>query len=303
MRVVITGVTGLLGRYLLQSNQAQHTVLGVSLNSQLPDEHQIAELINVDLAVPGAGTAVLERLQPDAVIHAAGEGRVDAVEGRMPEHWQLNVGTAKEIAQYCGDRTIPLAFLSSNAVFGGSTLPYADSSQLDPINDYGRLKAEAEREVQATDAGALVVRPLLMYGLPYPTGRLNPALHWVRELSAGKVVRVVDDVRTQPLWALDCARCIWRGLERGLSGPLNISGGQSLTLYEFALLTAEVFGLDPGLVQPIASSSLTMLAPRPMDTAFDLGRVHEELDFIPSTPRQGLQALRAEYLTSQAQPS
>jgi dTDP-4-dehydrorhamnose reductase len=297
VRVAITGLSGLLGRYLVQADRAHHTIIGISREPQHDQAPQIDAWITTDLAEPGAGRTALAGIRPDAVIHAAGEGRVDVVEGHMDQFRGLNVDAAGEIAAYCREQSIPLVFLSSNAVFGGrQATPYADDSPLDPINDYGRLKAESEAAVLAADPTALVLRPLLMYGLPHATGRTNPALHWVGELGAGRQVRVVDDVRTQPLWARDCAEAIWRCIDRRLSGPMNISGGQSLTLFEFAQVTAEVFGFDPALVVPIASSSLTAIAPRPATTAFDLRRLHDDLGFTTVPPRQGLQALRRELI-------
>lgn len=297
MSVAITGLSGLLGRYLVQTDRAHRTIIGVSREAQPEVSAGVEGWVTTDLAEAGAGRAALADIRPDAVIHAAGEGRVDIVEGHMDQFRGLNVDAAVEIAGYCAEQSIPLVFLSSNAVFGGrQEAPYADDSPLDPVNDYGRLKAESESAVLTADPAALVLRPLLMYGVPFPTGRSNPALHWVRELAAGREVRVVDDVRTQPLWAADCAEAIWRCIDLGLTGTLNISGGVSLTLFEFAQLTAEVFGYDVNLVVPIASSSLTALAPRPATTAFDLRRLHDDLGFTPMPPRQGLQALRHELI-------
>ncbi len=91
----------------------------------------------------------------------------------------------------------------------------------------------------------------------------------------------------------DAAKAIWRAVEIGSSGPLNASGGESLTFYDFAVLTAETFELDTSLITGIKSSELDGLAPRPHCTMFDNRRLTNELAIKPVSPRQGLQVMRA----------
>ena len=102
----------------------------------------------------------------------------------------------------------------------------------------------------------------------------------------------MDDVWNEPLAAWDCARAIWSGLEAGATGPINVSGGVRMSLYDFALLTSSVFELDSSLVVPISSETLPNMAPRPKDTIFDLVRVITELAITPEDPARGLQRLK-----------
>lgn len=85
---------------------------------------------------------------------------------------------------------------------------------------------------------------------------------------------------------------IWRGIGAQTAGPVNLSGGTSLTLYEFALTVADAFKLDTALIDQISSQALTGLAPRPMQTSFDLKRMRNELGLEPMSPAIGLLATR-----------
>ena len=236
---------------------------------------------------------VIREVRPEALIHTAAEGSVDAVEGRLDDHRWLNVDLPGQLAAQCADTDAAFVHVSSNAVFGGSKKPYGDSSVHSPISDYGRLKAAAEVKVLETNPRALIARPILMYGWPFPGSRRNPVAHWVTELRQGRTVRVVDDVVSEPLSAEDCARAIWQGLDLGLSGPCNMSGGEPLTLFNFAQMTCEVFGLDASGLEQIHSSSLPGLAPRPPHTQFDLVRLRSEFGIEPVTLREGLQRMAA----------
>ena len=295
MRVAITGATGLLGRYLRLSRPTGSQIVAVSRTHLLQVEREGDASFLVDLAVAGSGAALMGQVQPDVVIHAAAEGRVDAVQGNTVDHMQLNVMAASDLAALCRERGFIFVFVSSNAVFGGSPTPYRDDSIHDPVNDYGILKSLAESAVMDANPEALIIRPLLMYGLPFPWGRPNPVMQWARELGEGREVKVVNDVTTQPLWAGDCAAAIWAGIKEKAAGAINVSGGESVTLFDLACRAADAFGLDTALVTPIESSTLTSIAPRPTSTAFDLHRLHDDLGLTPHRLKAGLALLRDEY--------
>ena len=293
MRIAITGASGLLGRYLLKTCTTDKEVFGFVHRTNLEPSQRLSGTIRVDLEDVSALEKILQ-VRPDAIIHTAGEGRVDAVEGRLSDFRRLNLEIARELASWTAAHDVPFVFLSSNAVFGGARPIYSDHSPADPINDYGLLKAEAESAVLLENPSALIVRPILMYGLPSPGGRSNPAMSWVNDLSQGKTIRVVSDVETQPLWAQDAAQSIWLALQRGITGPLNMSGDQTVTLFKFAQDVALVFDFDPTLVLEAKSSEFPSLAPRPDRTCFDLLRLKTEVGFTPQTVVEGLLRFRQE---------
>jgi dTDP-4-dehydrorhamnose reductase len=185
MRVLVTGISGLLGQYLLENRNENVEVHGISrvVWSRLISEQ--FKIHRADLTDSDAVTRVLDRVKPDVIIHAAAEGRVDIVEARPDEYRPLNVRASADLAILAESRGIQYVFISSNAVFGGNGSCYSDNGQLDPVNQYGILKAEAEKAVLHSNPQALVIRPLLMYGWPMPEQRLNPVVGWINQLRKG----------------------------------------------------------------------------------------------------------------------
>jgi len=293
MRAVITGVTGLLGKHLVTRCPPATEIHGLSRGNWPAELESLCTMHEVDLLAHEATFDLLELLAPDVVIHAAAEGRVDMVQGKISEHEALNVEMGRKLAEFCTRRNIRFVFISSNAVFGGSKVRYSDDSEFDPVNDYGVLKGKAEAAVLQANPSALILRPILMYGWPFSSGRQNPAVQWVKSLREGVPVSVVDDVWTQPLAAWDCADAVWSGAASHLNGGVNVSGGESSSLYEFALKTAAVFDLDTSLVLAISSADLPQLAPRPINTEFDLIRLRNDLHVNPNSLQEGLEFLRA----------
>jgi dTDP-4-dehydrorhamnose reductase len=292
MKILITGVTGLLGKYLVEKCPINFDIHGIakSVNDNVKNlnyhSHQL-DLLNFNLLLKK-----LKEINPDVIIHTAGEGGVDLVQNQMELYRPLNVGVTEVIAQYCEDFQKKLVFVSSNAIYGGSESSYSDYSDCSPINDYGILKCEAEKTVKNLCSNYLIVRPIMMYGWPLPGKRINPVVNWINLMRDGKPIFVVNDVWTQPLAAWDCAEAIWKAILINMVGAVNISGDELISLYEFALLTGKIFNLNNDLIKQVNSAHFMQLAPRPSCTIFDLIRLKNELKIEPEGNIFGLEVLR-----------
>lgn len=291
MKVVITGASGLLGTHLIGEAPAGTQILTLSRRPITHATERVAESALLDLIQSSQLIEVLDAWRPDVVIHAAAEGSVDAVEGHLSTFRPLNVEVPGQIAAWCRRHGRKFAFISSNAVFGGGPDPIGDDASPSPVNDYGRLKAEAERAVQHEMPDAFIPRPILMYGWPSPGGRSNPAVWWVSELRKGNQIRVVNDVVSEPIGAWDVARGIWLGVEQDVRGAVNLSSGCAVSLHEFAEATARAFDLDFDLVSAVSSSEFSGLAPRPASTTFTGDRMRKDLGLAPSGLTTGLAEL------------
>jgi dTDP-4-dehydrorhamnose reductase len=292
MKILITGVTGLLGKYLAKNCPTKLEIHGIAkdgygnLNLLNYQPHQL-NLLNFKLLLKK-----LNDINPDVIIHTAGEGSVDIVQNRIDLYRPLNVGVTEVIAQYCKDFQKKLVFVSSNAIYGGSKSAYSDYSVCSPINDYGILKCEAEKIVKNLCSEYLIVRPIMMYGWPSPGKRINPVVNWINLMRDGKPIFVVNDIWTQPLAVWDCAEAIWKAIQMNMVGEVNISGDELISLYEFALLTGKIFNLNNDLIKQVNSTHFMQLAPRPSCTIFDLIRLKSELNIEPKGNRFGLEVLR-----------
>ena len=288
-----------MGRYLVETRPKSVEIIGTSRRELVAPLWTGMEMRTLDLSRQDPAV-LLEEIRPDVVIHAAAEGSVDAVENRAADFWALNVEVPRRIADWCQRREVRLVHVSSNAVFGRKPGPYDDFSEHSPINDYGRLKSAAERAVLQVNDRALLIRPITMYGWTWFGSRKNPAEFWIEEMRRGREVRVVHDVWTQPLAAADAGRAIWLGLEQESRGPVNVSGGVTMTLYRFACMVAAAFDLSQDLVIPIESVDLHLPAVRPQHVEFTNSRIENELGLIPAPPLAGLAKMLREEGGSQS---
>lgn len=293
-RVLVTGGTGLLGVAIQQS--APRDIQGFSIyfpERSLPIQLPFS-IRSADVSDRKRMQSVFEWAMPDVVVHTAAIGSVDFAEKNQEETRKVNVGGTEAVTALCETFKSRLIYISSNAVFDGRNPFYSETAPVNPINYYGKLKVEAENVVRDSNIPWAIVRPILMYGRPYPGERINPVVWWTHLLEEGKPIKVVDNVFSKPLPAWSCAEIVWAVIQQNCTGTYHAAGSDHVSLYQFSLLTAEVFGLDTNLITPVPDSYFPEIAPRPQDTSFDTTKVENELLVKPVGVREGLLQMKAE---------
>lgn len=208
MRVAVTGAGGRLGRALVTAlADAPFTGLGGPIAWTRSE---------FDLDRPDDFVSLLQRVGPEAVIHAAAWTDVDGAARDPQLARSRNADATGELARACAAAGIDLIVASTNEVFDGRRIDgrgYRPSDVPAPINPYGASKLEGERQAvsawERAAGGALgIVRTAWLYGPPgndFPTKILAAA---DRARGAGEPLRVVGDEYGSPTYALDLADAI-----------------------------------------------------------------------------------------------
>lgn len=285
------GGTGLLGKGIEETAPPNVRILSIHLRDYFVEGAK-AEHILLDVRDKRKVERLFARYEFDAVVHTAGIASVDYAEAHYAESLESNVVGTLNVILACRRVRCHLVYVSTNAVFDGSSPSYRESDPVRPINKYGKIKAECERLVCETLDRFTIVRPILMYGWNHPAGRPNPATWVLQKLKRGETVHMVKDVYENPLYNRQCGEAIWEVIGKKPAGIIHLAGGEVLNRYEFSLKIAEVFGLDASLIQPVDSSFFRSLAPRPKNTSFVTERMENELGIRPLKVEHGLQSMK-----------
>ena len=214
-----------------------------------------------DITDAAAVDAILRRVQPWAVVNAAGYVRVDDAEREGEACWRDNVTGPLTLAAACRRRSLPLAMFSSDLVFDGTvSRPYLETDDPRPLNAYGRAKAEAERRVLDLLPEALVVRTSAFFG---PWDEANFAAHAWAALSDGRPFDAPDDYIVSPTYVPHLVDGVLDLLIDRESGIWHLANAGALTWCDFARAIANAGGLRSDLVRPAALLSIWGPAPRP----------------------------------------
>lgn len=288
MRVLITGGSSLLGKYLEITKPES-----VDLHSTWFTNYVGDCSYHLDVCNKSQVAYVFEKAKPEIVIHCAAVGSVDYTEAHFTETRQVNVFGTENVLKASQDFKALFVYISTNAVFDGSAPPYDETRHRQPVNRYGSIKREAENLIMGC-RNWLIIRPFMLYGWPYHGGRSNWFVTILAKLEKGETVKLVDDTYWQPSLAEDVAGAIWQLAQAatwGVTEVYHVASDERVSLYEFGLKIAEVWGYDAALVQPIKSESLKGIALRPKDTTFRLDKIHE-LGIKLRGIEEGLRALK-----------
>lgn len=203
MKVLILGVGGLTGRYLVrEAKRRGMEVVGLT--------H--AEL---DITSPDAAKGALARYQPDGVINAASLTSLELCEEDPVRSRKINTTAPAEWAKECGKAKVRFVHLGTDYIFDGKKKdPYLPTDPASPLSRYGSDKAEGERQVLRANPRALIVRLAWVYGHGGRTFMSKlPAI-----LAEKEIVEVAGGRTGSCTYAGEAARIILDLAEKGAEG-------------------------------------------------------------------------------------
>lgn len=163
-RVLLTGASGFVGRYLLHDLAARGYQVRTAGRTATPAIPEVEHVTIDDLGTPIDWRPVLHGV--DYVVHSAGLAHAD---GDIPEERYQQVNTQATLAlaraaQAVGVRR--LVFLSSIRAQSGPIAfrPLSEADAPAPTDAYGRSKLAAEQGLAGLDLDWVALRPVLVYG-------------------------------------------------------------------------------------------------------------------------------------------
>jgi dTDP-4-dehydrorhamnose reductase len=261
MKILVTGVSGLLGLNLALQLRSRAIVSGVY------HAHPIwidgVETRAADVCSAAAVDALVSAFRPDAIVHTAGLTSVDACERDPARAARLNVDAARiaaEAAARCGAHLI---HISTDQLFDGSR-PFVDETAAPaPLNVYGRSKRDAERAVvQACPAVTIVRTNFFGWG----TSIRRSFSDWIVDaLDRGDQLDMFTDAWFTPILVNDLIERLLLLVERGPAGIIHIAGAERLTKHGFALQLAATLGYSPDRIAGRPLQTFGLPARRPLD--------------------------------------
>ncbi len=246
MRILITGASGLLGLNLAMETTHRHTVFGTINQHALKTD--AFTVIQTNLLAPGAVESLLDRTQPEWVIHCAALANLDACEANPLLAQQLNTDLPRTLASHVARGGARMVHISTDSVFDGMRGDYREQDTPSPVGIYSRTKLDGEFAVAEANPEAIIAR-VNLFGWSLPGDR-SLAEFFFNNLSQGRQVVGFTDVCFCPLLANDLADIFIGMYEKKLSGLYHVVSAESLSKYEFGIRLAHRFNLDASLIKP-----------------------------------------------------
>ena len=184
-KISVVGGAGFVGtRFcrLLRDSQIPFEIVDLNTSQEFPDESIIADVRDVE-SLRGA-------IGGDIVVNLAAVHRDDVRD--QSEYFNTNVTGAKNITAVCSEKGISkIVFTSSVAVYGFAEPGVGEDGVINPFNEYGKTKYEAEQVLEKwrseADARSLIiVRPTVIFG----EGNRGNVFNLLNQIAGGLFVMI-----------------------------------------------------------------------------------------------------------------
>ncbi len=292
-KILITGSNGLLGQKLVELllNTKDIQIIATARGENRLPFHDGYEYQSMDITNREQVQEVVANTKPNVIIHTAAMTNVDQCESEKAVCWAQNVSSVEYLIEACSKIDCFLLHVSTDFIFDGTSGPYKEDAEANPISFYGWSKYAAEKLVIHSNIRWGIARTVLVYGIAHDMSRTNIILWVKKSLEDGKNIKVVTDQWRTPTLAEDLAKGCALIAQQEAEGVFNISGKDFLTPYEMAIMTADFFKLDKSLISQADSTTFSQPAKRPPRTGFDLSKSREVLGYEPVSFTEGIEVL------------
>jgi dTDP-4-dehydrorhamnose reductase len=294
---LITGASGLLGHQLCRQLVGRgHRVVG------LAHRHQIAvsgiETIACDLENEGTARKLVEQVRPDVVLHAAGLTSVDGCERDPALAARIHVAVSEELADVANRTGARNVLVSTDHLWDGKKANVTEDEPTNPLNVYGRTKADGEIAVLSANPATMIVRTNFFgFGPPWRKSLSDWLLGILR---AGNPVPAFCDVYFTPIALPHLCQAIEEMVDKNASGVFHVAGGERVSKFVFAARLAEHFGFPKTLVKESRLADARLGAARPLDMSLSTAKIAAFLGRPMPNLADNLSALEIETARSMA---
>ena len=183
-KITVIGGSGFVGTNLcrqLSLKQQDFEIIDLKMSNQFPEKCKIADVRDVD--------TLRKTITGDVVVNLAAVHRDDVRD--TSEYQRTNVDGAENVALVCEEKGIDkIVFTSTVAVYGFAEHGTDESGAINPFNEYGRTKFEAEEKLRKWNAkgenSLIIVRPTVIFG----EGNRGNVFNLLNQIASGKFLMV-----------------------------------------------------------------------------------------------------------------
>ena len=161
-RITVIGGSGFVGTNLcrqLSLKQQDFEIIDLKMSNQFPEKCKIGDVRDAE--------SLRETISGDVVVNLAAIHRDDVRDNSA--YQRTNVDGAENIVVICEEKGIKkIVFTSTVAVYGFAEPGTDETGAINPFNEYGRTKFDAEEKLRTWqtqgDNSLIIVRPTVIFG-------------------------------------------------------------------------------------------------------------------------------------------
>lgn len=280
MKYFVTGVAGQLGHDVMNElNKRGHVGVGTDLAPEyagIQDGSYVttAEYVSLDITNNDEVQKVIEKVNPDVIVHCAAWTAVDAAEDedKQAKVRAINVDGTQNIANAAKKIDAKMVYLSTDYVFDGQgTQPWEpDCKDYKPLNIYGQTKLDGELAVANTLDKYFIVRIAWVFGV----NGANFIKTMLKLSENHDELTVVSDQIGTPTYTYDLARLLVDMTETDKYGYYHATNeGGYISWADFAKEIFKQAGKDVKVTPVTTAEYGVSKAARPFNSRLDKSKL------------------------------
>ncbi|TOZ04583.1 dTDP-4-dehydrorhamnose reductase [Leuconostoc pseudomesenteroides] len=225
----------------------------------------------------------IKKLRPNVIFNAAAFIDADQAEVEKKElNYKVNAEGPTNLAEAASLVDALIIHISTDYVFDGEkTIPYSESDETNPIQEYGKAKVAGEINVVNSGANYYIVRTSWVFG-EYGKNFLQK----IQSLAGQHTeISVIADRFGRPTWAKTLADFLYYLVTNKPSyGIYNFSNDGTASWYEFA---KEILRENDVNVIPVSYKNFPQVAERPKYSVLSLEKA-KSIGFVIPTWQEDL---------------
>lgn len=277
-RLLITGVSGLLGSNIAYRLRGRYEILGFFHNK--PVSIDGVDVRCVDLCYKLHTEAIVRQFNPDVIFHAAAQTNVDVCENNPLLARELNVQSTENLVDILLGMPTQFIYVSTDLVYDGIRGGFIEDDIPGPRNHYAITKLEGEKAALSRK-NTLVLRTNFFGWSLFEKRSLG---EWViEELRSGRTIQGFKDAVFSSIYTFDLAEIVDHAIQKRIAGVYNCVSRTSLSKYNFLISVAKGAGLDLSLIKPVSIDDAGLIARRSKNLSLNVSKLSHVLgENLPS---------------------
>lgn len=206
------------------------------------------------------------------IINCAAYNDVDKAETDK-KVWLLNAEAPKKLSEVSKEIGAVFITYSTDFVFDGKkNLPYMEDDRTNGISEYGKSKAQGEKDVLETYDKSFVIRTSWVFGIA--NNNFNKqVINWSKSRDK---LNIVDDQVSVPTYSADLAEFSWKLIQTERFGLYHITNDGIASKYDQAKYVLEKIGWK-GTLGKAKTDDFNLPAKRPAYSKLNSSKVENLL--------------------------
>ena len=289
-KMLITGVSGLLGNNLAGYFKDKYEILGLYYRHPVAIKGIVTE--KCDISDDSLLRKITKDFRPSVIIHCASLTNIDQCETDMSLTRKVNVLSNRNIIDAISGMDAKLIYISTDAVYDGIKGNFSENDTVNPLNYYGLSKYEGEQEVLKRENSLVLRTNIFGWNIQ---NKLSLGEWILEELKAGRKINCFKDAYFSTIYTLELARVIDIAVKNNLSGIYNCGATNSCSKYEFACKIASCFGFDKTFIAPVSIDDFGFKAKRGKKLTLNVNKLQKKLDYKLPTVEQSIESFYKDY--------